>query len=77
MNLQKQKKDYTAEKDEELSKLKFQIEEIEQNKTKKMKELETESKKDQDAMKKNFDEKVMKDIETNSMAYRNLNFLSN
>jgi len=57
LNLQKQKKDYTAEKDEELSKLKFQIEEIEQNKTKKMKELETESKKDQEAMKKNFDEK--------------------
>lgn len=57
-NLKKEKEKYITEKDEELSKLKAQIEEIDMNKKKKMSDLETESKKDQESMKKAFDEKV-------------------
>ena len=57
-NLKKEKEKYITEKDEELSKLKSQIEEIEMNKKKKMSDLETESKKDQESMKKAFEEKV-------------------
>jgi len=56
-NLKKEKEKYITEKDEELNKLKNQIDEIGANKEKKMKELEQESKRDQDTMKKNFEEK--------------------
>jgi len=57
-NLKKEKEKYITEKDEELSKLKAQIEEIDMSKKKKMSDLEIESKKDQENMKKAFDEKV-------------------
>ena len=56
--MKKEKEKYITEKDEELNKLKNQIDEIGANKDRKMKELEQESKRDQETMKKNFEEKV-------------------
>ena len=57
-NLKKEKERYINEKDEELSKLRAQIEEIEMDKNKRMHDLDSESKKDQEAMSKNFEDRV-------------------
>jgi len=56
-NLKEEKDKFITEKDEELNKLKYQIEEIEMNKNKKMADLQSESAKDHAAMKKSFEDK--------------------